>query len=298
MAVQGFCSHSDDIRYDYCSCCGLLNRAIRSGTIVKGTSNNVARLRRATRRGNSLSCPDRNLDAWIEALRVLPVAPVTEDNVLAWVEGPLRHFFPFDRFLGCYGKLAGGRIQMVSLVSSGYTTEFLSRLESSFDLNARGCFAWWVSNRKPFMLHRAGAFDGEENSISASERELDEVRRFSLGVVAAHGVIDPFANAGTYVSFSGVPRIQPKHTLAALELIAPVLHTLFLQTKHAKKSSIDLTVLTDRQRELVDLALVGLSDKAMAKRLAISDHTVGNHFRAIYAKLGISKRAQLIALLK
>jgi hypothetical protein len=31
---------------------------------------------------------------------------------------------------------------------------------------------------------------------------------------------------------------------------------------------------------------------------SISDHTVGNHFRAIYAQLGISKRSQLVALLK
>jgi DNA-binding CsgD family transcriptional regulator len=41
-----------------------------------------------------------------------------------------------------------------------------------------------------------------------------------------------------------------------------------------------------------------LSDKAIARRLSISDHTVGNHFRAIYAQLGVSKRSQLIALLK
>ncbi|SHL38011.1 regulatory protein, luxR family [Bradyrhizobium lablabi] len=124
------------------------------------------------------------------------------------------------------------------------------------------------------------------------------MKRFSLGVVAAHGVIDPFVNAGTYISFSGVPGTQPKRTLAALDLIAPVLHTLFLRTKQAEESTIDLMVLTDRQRELVDLAVMGLSDKAIASRLAISDHTVGNHFRAIYAKLGIGKRSQLIALLK
>jgi DNA-binding CsgD family transcriptional regulator len=44
--------------------------------------------------------------------------------------------------------------------------------------------------------------------------------------------------------------------------------------------------------------LKGLSDKAIASRLAISDHTVGSHLRAIFARLGISKRSQLIALLK
>jgi DNA-binding CsgD family transcriptional regulator len=242
--------------------------------------------------------PDLNLDAWIGALRVLPAAPVTEHDVVAWVEGPLRAFFPFEKFLGAYGNLSGGRIQMRSLVSSGHSPEFLAGLEGRFDLKSRGCFAWWVSNRKAFILDKAGAMDAAGVPIVATQRELEEIERFSLGVVAAHGVIDPFANAGTYLSFSGVPETQPKRTLAALDLIAPVLHTLFLLTKQAVKSAVDLTALTDRQKELVDLALTGLSDKAIARRLAISDHTVGNHFRAIYERLGVTKRSQLIALLK
>jgi DNA-binding CsgD family transcriptional regulator len=219
-------------------------------------------------------------------LRKLPTAPVTEADVVAWVEGPLRKFFPFENFLGAYGNLLGGRIQMRSLVSSGHSPEFLAGLEGRFDLKSRGCFAWWVSNRKAFILDKSGALDEAGVPIVATKRELEEIDRFALGVVAAHGVIDPFVNAGTYLSFSGVPATQPK------------LHTLFLLTKQAAKPAIDLTILTNRQRELVDLAATGLSDKAIARRLSISDNTVGNHLRAIYERLGVSKRSQLIALLK
>ena len=86
--------------------------------------------------------------------------------------------------------------------------------------------------------------------------------------------------------------------MAALDLIAPVLHTLYLQTKQVATSSIDWAALTDRQRDLVDLAAQGLSDKEIALRVGISHNTVGNHFNAIYARLGISKRSQLIAILK
>ena len=186
---------------------------------------------------------------------------------------------------------------MRSLVTSGHAPEFLFGLESKFDVKSRGCFAWWVSNRKAFILDKRGAMDATGLAILATRRELEEIARFSLGVVATHGFIDPFVKAGTYISFSGVPRTQRKRTLAALDLIAPVLHSLFLQTKQAT-TPIDLTALTDRQREMVDLALAGLSDKAIALRLAISDHTVGNHLRAIFARLGISKRSQLIALFK
>jgi DNA-binding NarL/FixJ family response regulator len=44
-----------------------------------------------------------------------------------------------------------------------------------------------------------------------------------------------------------------------------------------KEAGINLTALTDRHRELVDLALERLSDKAIARRPSVSDHTAGNH---------------------
>jgi DNA-binding CsgD family transcriptional regulator len=241
---------------------------------------------------------DLDLNAWIEALHILPATPVTEADVLAWIEGPLRKFFTFEKFLGAYGNLSGGRIQMRSLVSSGHAPEFLTDLETTFGLKSRGCFAWWVANRRAFILDRSGARDEAGMVIVPTRRELDEIDRFALGVVAAHGIIDPFANAGTYISFSGVPEAQPERNLAALNLLVPVVHMLFLSTKQAAAPAVDLMALTERQRELVDLALTGLSDKAIARRLSISDHTVGNHFRAIYERLGVSKRSQLIALLK
>jgi DNA-binding CsgD family transcriptional regulator len=236
------------------------------------------------------SGPD--LKAWVDALSAVPVGSMTEDQILSWVEGPLRRFFPFQRFLGGYGRLSGGRIRMRNLVTSGHQSAFIASLENSFNLTSRGCFTWWVKNRAAFILDPAcpPAF--------ATHRELEEIGQFSLGVIAAHGVVDPFANTGTYISFSGVAADHPDRTRASLNLIAPVLHTLFLATEQLAASPLDLAKLTDRQRQLVDLALMGLPDKAIASRLGISEHTVGNHFRGIYERLGVSKRGQLIAALK
>ncbi|KRR28007.1 LuxR family transcriptional regulator [Bradyrhizobium lablabi] len=242
---------------------------------------------------------EADFQAWTRTLRELPQrGRLTEADVLAWVEGPLRHFFPFEKFIGLYGTLSGGRVRILWFLSSGHDPEFLAGLEDSFDLKMRGCFEWWVSNRKPFIVDMTGPVDEAGVRRFITRRSLEEIERFSLGAIAAHGIIDPFMLAGTYFSFSGVPGAQPRRTLTALELIAPVLHMLYLHTKQATKSAVDLTLLTDRQRALVDLARNGLSDKEIASQLAISDHTVGNHFRAIYAKLGIGKRSQLIALLK
>lgn len=242
------------------------------------------------RQPTGASGPD--LQAWIDVLGAVPSGSVTEDQIRTWVEGPLRRFFPFQRFLGAYGRLTGGRIRMRNLVTSGYPDEFVSGLEESFDLGARGCFAWWVQNRAAFIL------DPADPPPFATVRELDEIRQLSLGVIAGHGVIDPFASAGTYLSFAGITAEHPQHIRTSLNLIAPVLHALFLGTECIAAPPFDLGKLTERQRELVDLALMGLPDKTIAVRLGISEHTVGNHFRVIYERLGISKRSQLIAALK
>jgi hypothetical protein len=62
-----------------------------------------------------------------------------------------------------------------------------------------------------------------------------------------------------------------------------------LNIKQAIRSSIwreIYTVVAANESDFVTISWV------------ISEHTVGNHFRAIYARLGISKRSQLTTLLK
>lgn len=59
----------------------------------------------------------------------------------------------------------------------------------------------------------------------------------------------------------------------------------------------DLTVLTDRQREIATLAASGLASKVIASRLSLSVRTVDNHLAHSYAKLGVSSRAQLAAII-
>ena len=258
--------------------------------------NDVAALD-GTAGGSTLEYSAADFLAWLEALRALPVAPLSYGDIVAWVEGPLRRFVPFEEFLGAYGSSSGGRVHILTwLSSSGLSSEYLAGRPKVLDLEERAAVAWWVFHQKPFLIDENGAMDEDGAPVPTNALDLDSFKRYPLGLAAIHGVIDPFARCGTYIGFTGIARAQSKRFISAIKLIAPVLHTLFLQTKHTELP--DLTVLTDRQRELVDLAVAGLSDKAIASRLAISDHTVGNHFRAIYAKLGVSKRSQLIALLK
>jgi two-component system nitrate/nitrite response regulator NarL len=57
-----------------------------------------------------------------------------------------------------------------------------------------------------------------------------------------------------------------------------------------------LTVLTDRERQIMHLVSEGLSNKEVGRQLNISDGTIKVHLHHIYQKLAISNRTALAAL--
>ena len=57
----------------------------------------------------------------------------------------------------------------------------------------------------------------------------------------------------------------------------------------------DMPLLTPREREILGLIGEGLSNKAMARRLGISVHTVKFHMEALFLKLDATSRAEAVA---
>ncbi len=57
-----------------------------------------------------------------------------------------------------------------------------------------------------------------------------------------------------------------------------------------------LKQLSDAQRRVLDLLLEGKSEKEVASKLRISQHTVHNHVKKIYLKMSVNSRPELLAL--
>ncbi len=53
--------------------------------------------------------------------------------------------------------------------------------------------------------------------------------------------------------------------------------------------------LSDRELEVLDLLAEGLSNKVIAHRLNISEHTVKTHIASIFAKIGASSRTEAVS---
>jgi len=233
---------------------------------------------------------ERDLQNW---LRALTAQPRSHDGLMDWIKGPLRDFFPFTSLFLGHGEQVAGQIQVTHWLAHGHDDAYLHQLASTFDVAVRGSFAWWLANRQPFYI------DPARPSSFVTPFELDEIRTFGLGCIAAHGIINARTNAGTYFSFAGIPTELSDWHLDALTLIAPVLNDLFLSYVAAQQKDVSglsgvLAALTPRQKDIVRLITSGLDDKAIARRLGIAEKTVRNQLTEVYSQLGVRKRAQLM----
>ena len=55
-----------------------------------------------------------------------------------------------------------------------------------------------------------------------------------------------------------------------------------------------IDVVTNREREIVQLIVTGVSNKELSRRLGTGEGTAKVHLHNIYEKLGITKRSELM----
>ena len=71
-----------------------------------------------------------------------------------------------------------------------------------------------------------------------------------------------------------------------------------LQRRSTGAAPLPVGDLTDREWEVVQQVRLGHSNKEIASELHVSRHTVSNHLRAVFRKLGVGSRTELVARLQ
>ncbi|NER83429.1 MAG: response regulator transcription factor [Leptolyngbya sp. SIO1D8] len=99
---------------------------------------------------------------------------------------------------------------------------------------------------------------------------------------------------------------QVRRAISTIEMGLIVLHPEITETLSASARSAfmpievlpaaQLETLTPREIEVLRQLAAGLSNKAIANTLEISEHTVKFHISAILSKLGVSSRTEAVAV--
>jgi two-component system nitrate/nitrite response regulator NarL len=135
-------------------------------------------------------------------------------------------------------------------------------------------------------------------SIVNSEGFSTRVVFFTASVDARELVMAAAAGAYGVILKDVAPKILVKslQQIADGQRVLPLPSAVRVSPEQSAVSENALTVLTDREHQIMRLVSEGLSNKEIGRRLNISDGTIKVHLHHIYQKLEISNRTVLAAL--
>jgi DNA-binding NarL/FixJ family response regulator len=88
-----------------------------------------------------------------------------------------------------------------------------------------------------------------------------------------------------------------RRVAAGQSLIDPTLTARVLdRVRNGEQSPEELSVLTDREREIITLIAEGLTNRQIGNRLHLAEKTVKNYVSSILAKLGLESRTRAAVL--
>jgi DNA-binding CsgD family transcriptional regulator len=146
------------------------------------------------------------------------------------------------------------------------------------------------------QIEKTSIGDGLFNALSYSENsQLAVLALFYTEHLTSHVVEPPiFIRADLRESFAG---FVAKRQVVDMEisLFEPPVEP---RTEHAdlKQAIKALRLLSAREQEVIALVAEGRSNREIAEKLIISEHTVKNHMTSIFNKMGVTDRSQLIAM--
>ncbi len=153
--------------------------------------------------------------------------------------------------------------------------------------------AWAAGSTSPLAPAHLAILDAR--CAAASGRRSEAVAR-AREAATLFARIDSFYFAAQALELAGdgAAALQEYRRAGAGRDVARVDEALSPRGRRGR-SSVEMS---RREREVADLVALGLTNKAIAAKLVISNRTVENHVSSVFHKLGVSTRAELAARAK
>jgi DNA-binding NarL/FixJ family response regulator len=142
------------------------------------------------------------------------------------------------------------------------------------------------------VLRELGAMPHQVPTIvlTAAVDKDQIVEAFRLG---ARGII--MKHSATDLLFKGIRCVLDGHYWIGHEGVSELVRALLeFLPRHGEAADNGGYHLTAREKQVVALIVAGYTNKDIAKKFGISEHTVKHHLTNIFDKLGVSNRLELV----
>lgn len=179
------------------------------------------------------------------------------------------------------------------ILNFGFPMEYLQAIRTSDGGISSPVMQNWIKAGKPQL------YSAEQLQAGLPEAWRQRFEHFKLKNLAAHGLIDRQQRQMSYFNFCDMPGPLSEHHSFLLEILIPPLHAALLRViQEAPQLGIEPNAsapnLTERELQLLGYLAGGKDQSAIAAIMGISEHTVRNHLRSLYLKLGVNKSTQAI----
>lgn len=118
---------------------------------------------------------------------------------------------------------------------------------------------------------------------------LAETQANNIPTIVVSGITEPEEIQRVYSTYSISAYIEKQ----AFDRAA--FRRVIAETKQLQESKSELSTLTEREREVLELLAQGLTNKEIAEKLVITTNTVKRHLKAIFEKLNVHTRSAATA---
>ena len=242
-----------------------------------------------------------------DALQLLRVAMQgaalgARDELRAWLAGPVRSLLECQALLLVVGDFCSGDLRCEV---AGYPVREGGGQWPQQTLAPLACYlhdCWTAAQHAPCRI------DVATFAVSVQPAPAGEAQALHQGIRSAlvHGTRDALRRDECLVAALGTHAVPPddRH-VQAMRLLAPVIDAALRRTPvhpschRARAAGLPSSAgpLSERERQIMQWVAMGKTNPEIGCILRISEFTVKNHLKSIFAKLDVTNRAQAVAKL-
>ena len=154
----------------------------------------------------------------------------------------------------------------------------------------------WILTGTSNWLDLIAYYTQNKCAVVAMSRQqgIEELRQALE--VGARGYIEALSNVDTLQQVA--KSVAANAMWLPATLVARMVGAISTLVKQNESSKVDLSILTDREREVTETVIKGATNKEIARQLDITERTVKAHLSSIFNKLGARDRMHLMLLVR